>query len=544
MIDHNKLSRQTGKCDTTDLCAVGISADRESVALHGCAGPTTTSRIALRSFDSAAPESGGCSAEDDAEAIYVRHGMRGTECLACLQAPLLTEKLSQELRSMRYGLDFGTSNSAIAVYRDSKVELLPVDPLADGSRMVPTLLYINRDKTSYIGYEAIAKYVEGNVGREVRKERVETDFVVHDVYGTKKVWVEAEINMPGRFFQVMKSFLKDKYFYGTDVFGKFYTIEELVAEFLRHAKTRADRMLGENVRAVTLGRPVKFSDNADEDSLAEKRLREAARLAGFSDISFLFEPIGAALNYSRRLVAAEKVLVFDFGGGTLDFCIVQLEPYDLERLPRPQILSTSGLLIGGNTLNEEIMEVRLIKHFGSELKYRMGPSEPKMPMPRHIYAELRYWYNIAQLNERELITFLQDVRLRNPSRQIEALICLITKNYGWGLFQEIERAKRELTDSLLTEIRFQADVISVVERIKRREFESIIRNHLMKIDAALDKLINQAGLEPDQIDAVLATGGSSLIPAVQELLESKFGRARVLKQNAFTSVVSGLAVST
>jgi hypothetical chaperone protein len=123
------------------------------------------------------------------------------------------------------------------------------------------------------------------------------------------------------------------------------------------------------------------------------------------------------------------------------------------------------------------------------------------------------------------------------------LIALITRNYGWNLFQEIDRVKCSLSDIVADKLQFCMDNISITERINRFEFEAIISSHLQAIERSLDVLLQDAGLEGDQVDSIIVTGGSSLIPAVQALLEKKFGYAKIRKQDVFSSVVSGLAIS-
>jgi hypothetical chaperone protein len=147
------------------------------------------------------------------------------------------------------------------------------------------------------------------------------------------------------------------------------------------------------------------------------------------------------------------------------------------------------------------------------------------------------------LNEKDTIRFLKEFRViaKHHQTEIDALLCVVQKNYGWSLFQEIERAKIELSSALETQIVFEHDVIRVREPLSRRSFERLIMHRLSAIDAAMDRTLADANVLPQEIDVVLRTGGSSLIPAVQAMLEKKFGAAKVKKQEVFTSIVSGLA---
>lgn len=450
---------------------------------------------------------------------------------------------------MLYGLDFGTSNSAISLLRDgtNQVEVLPVDPSQSRPEIMSTLIYIRRDGATTVGRSASEAYYKDNVGREVIKQRFDTgDTVKSYIDGmgevTEKVVVEIDINQPGRFFQAIKSFLAEDEYAGTEIWGKFTTVEELVALYLRTMKVRADEYVGEAVDGVVLGRPVYFSTGGVGDEIAQERLKAAAEMAGFKEVHFQYEPVAAALHYEMELSEREEyVLVFDFGGGTLDTTIVRVGgPHKHRGNRRDDILATNGRVIGGNTLDEEIMEHKLFKYFGEDSRW----SEQKLHLPHYIFGMLRRWYTIPNLQSGRFYSFLDDVsRLSAGRKQIKALECLIRKNYGYSLFQEIERAKVALSDERDTRISFFQEVIAIDEYLSRINFETIIAGHLRKIETCIDETLSAAGLESNQIGAVLRTGGSSYIPAVQRMLQRKFGRQSLRFQDAFSNVASGLGVA-
>jgi len=445
---------------------------------------------------------------------------------------------------MRYGLDFGTSNSAIGLYRDGRVELAPVDPLAPNPGTVRTLLWIGRDGNVEIGEAAVRAFVAANAGRQIRRSRVWYNELIATEFGDEYIQFDADVDIPGRFFQALKTVLRDPEYGGTDVFGTSYAIEELVAIVLREIKRRADAYYGSEVDRVLLGRPVRFAEDAEADAIAQERLRRAAEMAGFRDIALLYEPLGAAFHYEMQLHREELALVFDFGGGTLDLSLVRLGPERLGREDRAaDILTVRGVLLGGNTFNEDVMEARLMRHFGQHATWRTtGGTE--LPMPAHIYAQLRAWYTMSLLNERQTIHFIQEMRRATRSyREIDALISLIVGNYGWDLFQEIERAKCELSTARYTKLQFFQEAIAISELLTRAAYETIIASHLADIDRALDQVLADAGVRAEELGVVLRTGGASLTPCVQALLEHKFGAARVREQEVFTSVASGLAVA-
>lgn len=443
---------------------------------------------------------------------------------------------------LRYGLDFGTSNSAIALYQNGSVHLLPIDATTN-SAVIPTLLYVLADLSMVIGFEAIDQFVAHNVGREFKKKKVRIDS--HNIESDAPTWAYIDVDMPGRFFQSLKTFLRDAYYEGTDVFGTYMSIEALVAAVLGEIKRRADEIVGQKVDAVTIGRPVLFSNDPAEDNLAKERLIRAAKLAGFTDVDLLYEPYAAALDYALTLTQPENVLVFDFGGGTLDFTIMHMTPrVGVDAFPKESVLATGGMTIGGNTFTEEIMANRVAQYFGADTTYSSGPTSKTLGLPVYIIEELRTWYTIPQLNERRLIGFLNDVRrLADVSKPIDNLLTLITKNYGWNLFQSIERTKRLLSTETKANISFTEGGIVISSPLSRRAFEMDIRSYMRDIDASLDTLLQQAGIEPQHVNSVITTGGTSLIPLVQTFLATKFPTSRIQQQAVFTSVVAGLSVA-
>ena len=128
-------------------------------------------------------------------------------------------------------------------------------------------------------------------------------------------------------------------------------------------------------------------------------------------------------------------------------------------------------------------------------------------------------------------------------RQVRALIALVRGNHGWPLFREIERAKIGLSTRERERIVFFADAIAIDEPLPRREFEALIGRRVRQAERCIDDALAAAGLAPSAIDAVVRTGGSSTIPHFQRLLTETFGADKLRFQDAFTSVVTGLALS-
>ena len=437
------------------------------------------------------------------------------------------------------GFDFGTSNSAIAVVEPSEARprLLHLDRGNPESTLVPTLLYIEREGAIHLGQDAINAFVRLEAGRTTIRQQVVQEREIDTVFGREVVRFSIDVGQPGRFFQALKSYLADASYQGTDTFGQFRTLEDLITLFLAEMRRRAEEATGRPIGRATIGRPVHWAENnPDGDALALERMEAALAAAGFGEVTFVPEPIAAGLHFASTLPEAANVIVFDFGGGTLDVTVMRVGGGARE------VLATGGIPLGGNTLDEDIMDRRLLKYFGEDLRW----GEQRLPMPRHILEAIRRWYTIPVLNDQRVINFLDSLTHqtdRAAQRQVRALMALVRGNYGWPLFREIERAKIGLSRRERDQVAFFEEAIAIHEPITRKEFDALLGQRVRQAERCLDAALRDAGITPAQIDAVLRTGGSSGIPRFQRMLAEKFGEEKLRFQDAFTSVATGLALS-
>lgn len=412
-----------------------------------------------------------------------------------------------------YGLDFGTSNSAVSILINGNVQVLPIG--INGRETIPSVLFFPENgKCYYVGDSAVLKYVEGG--------------------------------MKGRLMQSIKSFLPDTSFKGTIVRGfGFNTLEDLISLILFDIKTKADQIIGKNIKEVILGRPALFSDDREKDEIAESRLRLAAQKAGFEIIHFQKEPIAAAFHYMELATDPGVVLVADLGGGTSDFTLVRLSPIGLgENITNLiNILGVKGVYVGGNDFDSEIMWYKLVKYFGSHAKYKS--LQKWLGMPVHLMRLLCTWHRIPLLKDSRTREFFREMlRTSNDTESIVRLCALVEENLGFSIFQTIEKAKCGLSTKENEEIKFHQSVINISEPIGRTEFNSMIFERVGKINSCIDGLLFETGMEVSDVDSVFLTGGSSYVPSVGNLLGDKFGIEKLKTGNRFTSVVAGLALSS
>ncbi|MBK9051610.1 MAG: Hsp70 family protein [Chloroflexi bacterium] len=437
---------------------------------------------------------------------------------------------------MIVGMDFGTTNSGMAVYDGQTLNVLPLDPANANPRVARTALYVANDQTVAIGRDAINRYLDENIGRSVRMQKVwmgEIDVRGADMHFVQDIYVWIDIFSPGRLMLSIKTNLRDVSFQGTVIGQFFYSLEKLVALYLMVTKSRAEALLGRPIKEVVLGRPVHFSFNEEQDKLAQSRLLKAALLAGYERVYFQYEPVAAAYHYATAINTEQNILLFDFGGGTLDVTVMRLGPKS------HQVLATGGIPVAGDVFDQKLTRAKLPQHFGEGATY--GPRN--LPIPAWIYNSFSSWQTIVDLQTQENRRMLQEMaQTSSRGKEFERLHDLVAGNYGLLMFDAVEKAKRELSERVGTMIRLDFGGTKVMELVTRSEFEQIIHAEVLAVDNHLDEIVQASGLRPQQINAVIRTGGSAQIPVFYELLERKFGREKMHSVDAFSSVTSGLGI--
>jgi hypothetical chaperone protein len=415
-----------------------------------------------------------------------------------------------------FGIDFGTTNSALAVNIDSNVKVVDIDRFNTKGRTLKSVLYFDpEEKEFFVGQEAIDNYIE------------------NDAYG--------------RFIQSIKAFLPDNSFHSTEIKGKYYKLDDLIAIILKKIKTEGEKHVGSTVDSVVLGRPVIFSEDKDKDAFAEERLKSAARKAGFKHIHMQYEPIAAALSYESSLSSGEEkiVLIGDFGGGTSDFTIMkvkggrQLRGYD----SRKNILSLNGVYIGGDTFDSHIMREKIAVYFGKDVTIKAFMDDYSVGFPKILIRKLCKWHLIPQLRLPKTLQSIHEMKLRADKPELlENLISLIEDNYGYMLFQAIEKNKIDLSSANESTIIFDGMKQRIEENVTRSEFEEIIDNDLQTIKKCVETTLADASLSAKDIDVVFLTGGSSYIVCINRYFQEIFGKEKIDQTNAFTSVSFGLGI--
>lgn len=441
--------------------------------------------------------------------------------------------------SSHCGLDFGTTNSSLAITADNNPQIVPLDRQNSNTSILKSLLYINPSQQSAVGAEAVKRYLHDLENLPSTPLRlVETGKMIKVMTptgsGTMKAdWIpeiiEVDDSGRGRLLQSLKSVLSSTNFTGTNIFGRFYTLEDLLGILMRQIKTRAETELGHQLDSVVLGRPVKYVGTGKEET-ALRRMTQIASTAGFKNIEFEFEPIGAALNYGLNINENKNILVFDFGGGTLDICIM--------KLPEKKILAVSGRGIGGDLLNARLVESKLAKYFGV---YSLVSG--KVPFPGNFRLALTSWYQTSLLKNVKDLGTLKDLVLKTDQPEYVKNYChLVEHDYAFDFFSTVDRLKINLSTQDQEQLVFSRPHLHLHQSISRSEFEASIADELEETTSCLNESLSIAGLKSSQIDQVILTGGSSQTPVFHRLISSMFTPEKVIASDYFTAVAAGLSL--
>jgi len=418
------------------------------------------------------------------------------------------------------GIDFGTTNSSIALARASgEVELTSFPFMGAVTDSYRSLLYLEQAKEA--GRDTLKSWT-GPAGIER--------------------YLEAENK--GRLIQSLKSFLSSRTLKTTEVFGRRRTLEELIARILTDLRLAAEHQFGVAIDGAVVGRPVRFvgAENDDDNQYAADRLKEAFRLSGFKKVAFEMEPVAAAYYYESTLQHDELILIGDFGGGTSDFSLIHVGPAIRKRGRKPKdLLGNSGVGIAGDAFDAKIVRRLVSPVLGAGTQMRS--MHKILPVPVWVYAKVEKWHHLSFLRTKETMNMLRSVEAQAiEPEKIAALIHLINEDLGYQLHRSVQAVKCDLSAHETAAFHFSDGEVTLDTTVERSAFESWIAEELGQISGCVDNLLQTCNIQPAQVDKVFLTGGSSFVPAVRRIFETRFGAERIRTGNEFTSVARGLAL--
>ena len=245
--------------------------------------------------------------------------------------------------------------------------------------------------------------------------------------------------------------------------------------------------------------------------------------------------------YANPNVESECLLTVDFGGGTLDLCVLRHRGDEFE------VVATHGIGLGGDHIDQLLFRELLFPMLGKGETWRRKGFDRQIietPFPFEDFADLLLnWAVTYTLNQNKYTTPVMECIEQGGSarRKFERLREVIQQNLSYLLFACIKDFKAELSSSESAHL--DISEIDVDITMSRQEFEVLINEPLLRVSEAVDVTLDNAGLSMADVDVVLRTGGSSLIPAVKSLLDDRFP-GKVVEHDPFTSVATGLAIAS
>ena len=366
------------------------------------------------------------------------------------------------------GIDLGTTNSAMAVMEGAEPEILVN---AEGDRTTPSVVGFGKDGERVVGKAAKNKAVTNpentiaSVKRFIGRSFAET--------GEEQKTVSYNVKNGNGGRAVV------------DIDGKDYMPEEISAMVLQKIKSDAEKRLGEPVTQAVITVPAYFND------AQRQATKDAGKIAGLEVMRIINEPTAAALAYGLdKTNPAEKVLVFDLGGGTFDVSVLELGDGVFE------VCSTAG----DNHLGGDDWDQRIIDWMADKFKGE------------------------------------NNIDLRTDKMALQRLK------------EAAEKAKMELSSTSQTTINLPfisagaAGPLHLDYTLTRAEFERITKDLLDRCKAPVEQALRDAGLKTGDINEVILVGGSTRMPAVQDLVKNMTGKQPNMSVNPDEVVAMGAAV--
>jgi len=458
------------------------------------------------------------------------------------------------------GIDYGTSNSAAAIFDGTKVHLVQLER---HSVIMPSATYIDKDFQISTGQSAISHYIQSNTGRTVElsaeilgESRTTTgqigDKGLPEEGSTQTLYGQSFVDggQQGRLFRGIKRLLGSTDSSRLMVFDRAFRLVALITPLLLRIRRSIEQQIPNSVSAsaatdhACIGHPVNFEGSAENrNQAALDMLSEAYGYAEFVNQSYYPEPIAAALSYlhenQEQSAQSQLLLAVDFGGGTLDLCVIRREQADFE------VIATHGIGLGGDHIDQVMFKKLLFPLLGKGERWKRAGEDREIEtlFPFEEYEDLLLnWAISYMLNQNKFTTpLMKRISVGDEaSIKFQRLYDMIKSNYSYLVFQCIKELKAELSEA--DSAKLDIPELDIEFELSREEFEVMIGDLLDKFSQSISDLLQRVKLESGDIDLVIRTGGSSLIPAVKRILEARFP-GKVIEHDPFTSVAAGLAIA-
>lgn len=404
-------------------------------------------------------------------------------------------------------IDFGTSNSAVALPDGASIRLAPVEGMAT---TLPTAVFFNTDEDEQAyGRAALASYIDGFDGRLMRSMK--------SILGSPLAETSTDLGD-----------------------GSAIRYVDVITLFLQHLKQKAQAVSPVPITRAVLGRPVFFvDDDPRADQLAQNQLQAAAEAVGLTDIHFQFEPIAAAFDYEARLTGEGLVLVADIGGGTSDFSLVRVGPERARKLSRKDdVLAHYGVHVAGTDFDRRVELATILR----ELGYQTIDPEGR-EVPNRVYFDLATWHLINTIYGPKRVNELQLMRhLYSESKHHDRLMRVVERRLGHALASHAETAKIEVAAGGSTSIGLEEVEDALRIAFDEQQLVDAGRDETQRIVTAAKETVRRAGVDIADVGAVYFTGGSTGLGFLSRSLAGAFPGAQAVFGDRLASVATGLGI--
>ncbi|MGZ5174175.1 MAG: Hsp70 family protein [Burkholderiales bacterium] len=404
------------------------------------------------------------------------------------------------------GIDFGTSNSAVAAGVDGDTAMVDLE---HGQPTIPSAIFFDAEKAraSY-GRDAIRNYVEGTEGRLMRSLK-----------------------------SILGSSLVEE---TTFVEGRPLSYKDVIAAFLKHLKSVTETDLNEELTHAVIGRPVFFvDDDPRRDRAAQQTLEECARSIGFKHVEFELEPIAAALDFETTLDAEKITLIADVGGGTADFSVVRLGPTRAGRSSRKEdILAALGVHIGGTDFDHLLAIASVMPLLG----YRSAGTG-SLQVPGWIYFDLATWHKINLVHSSKIVHEVKAIAHFYGEPALHArLMKVLAKRLGHLLLGRVEEAKIAVSNGGRGIVPMGEVEAGLASELDTPMLETVLAAKCAAIVDTARRAVSLAGISTQKVQTLYFTGGSAALPALRHAFSAAFPQATPVFGDPFGSVAKGLGI--
>ena len=403
------------------------------------------------------------------------------------------------------GLDFGTSNSTLALIKDTKPFLVRIDQ--ERSTIPSAIFYNFEDDSTQFGQRAIDDYVQGTEGRLLRS--------LKSILGTALVTERTQLRRRSLAFT------------------------EIIAEFLHHMKVSTEARYGISLRQVVAGRPVHFiDDDAHADRNAEREFEGIIKSVGFETVEFQYEPIAAAYQYNSTAgTSGDLAFIVDIGGGTSDFSIVKTEPKNAEH--GASVLATHGVHLGGNDIDRIVSLDAIMPMLGLGSAMR----DKELPVPSWLYNDLATWHKINGLYTTQIRALVRQIMLEaTQPALIGRLLQVLEQRRGHFLLSCAESTKIKLSEAKSISMPLAVAAGELTLELSAAQLSSILENWSATIRAAVQRTLEIGNVASRDIRTVFLTGGTTSSPVVRGMIKGLLPRAEIVSGDNFGAVGLGLAI--